>query len=123
MYPADHNQLCDDTLKKRSKRNGYVTSPKSEPRFERAYNRYGDSTWVRLNHFCNKGPVVDSARKGMPTLVASRRITCHTGLLLEPGVQFRPGVMGDRHTYARTSKTAIEDASNARCTGPWSFAE
>src|SRR5215471_9697008 len=22
MYPADHNQLCDDTLKMRSKRNG-----------------------------------------------------------------------------------------------------
>src|SRR5215471_1652373 len=35
-YPADHNQLWDDTRKKRSKRNGYVTSPRSEPRLESA---------------------------------------------------------------------------------------
>ena len=52
--------------------NGKVSSPSSEPMFDRAYSAYGERPgYVRANHAWTSEPVADSAKYGSPTQTAS----------------------------------------------------
>ena len=39
-----------------------VSRPNSEPRFDKAYSRYGERQVRALNQACSNGPVADSTR-------------------------------------------------------------
>src|SRR5215468_1880596 len=61
--PMDQSVACVSEVKAGTNTNGKVKSATSEPKFERAYSRYGDRVGQTLaNHACNSGPVVESMK-------------------------------------------------------------
>src|SRR6185503_19541696 len=67
----------------------------SEPTFERAYRRYGETPgFVWLNHCCMSGPVDDSTKYGSPIVTISSMRIRRLGSPSRLAFQRSEGVIG-----------------------------